>query len=240
MLAQTKSEDMYKILVTCLLLASRAAYADKYSITATGELESDPGSKQRELFIEFKQEDELKRYENDITLNIDHAYARDNESGEFVKNRELFDYEQNFKLFRNKSEFFPIYGRFREDNFQNLSSQNYTILSVGYGRESQIGKEHKGELNWQISLGQRRSSAGNIAILRPEISYTQTINDFTYEVEASMVRGASFTIRDTEFSIAYPLTKKLSIKYLFRYEISEDKNGDDFDRLNQLALSVNF
>jgi len=223
-----------RVILALLILLPAAALADKYEITGTGELESDPTTKQEEVLLKFEQDDDLKKYSQDIELNIDNGFTKTN--GEFVKTKDLFDYEHDVKYFGENDVFSTGYFRRKYDSFSTTAGQNYSLITAGVG----LRKKHEDEeVLVQLSVGQRRS-AEDVYILMPKASYKNKFREFTYKVAVSLVKESNVEIFDSEFTLSYPINDTLSLKYLFEYESSEDHDTKEFRRLNKLALSVKF
>ena len=213
-----------------------AIYADTYKVDLSGELESDPVSKSEELLLKIKQEDDNKKYQNKISLKIDKGYQIAN--GISIQNKELFDYEQDFKLFfKEQKSFVALYFRYKDDDFGSSTSQNYSISSLGYG----VQKQHKKEkVSLEFFVGQRHNSEKNIIIIRPVISYKNEYKKFLYEISSTVVRGSNFKIFKNDLEVTYPLSEILSLKYIVAYEESIDQDENDFERSNKIALSFKF
>ena len=120
------------IIACCLFAFATSAHSKNFELTLTGNLESDPVSKEKELLVKFKQKAKDKKFLNKMSLKIDHGYRVN--GGIATKNKELFDYEQNLQFFhKEKKSFIAVYFRYKDDNFSNSVIQNYSIFSTGYG-----------------------------------------------------------------------------------------------------------
>lgn len=89
-------------------------------------------------------------------------------------------------------------------------------------------------------MGQKRNSEDNVIIMRPVASYQNEYKNFIYKLSYSVVKGSNFKTVKNKLSITYPISEIISLKYIVEYENSKDKNGEDFDKLNKLALAIKF
>ena len=155
------------LIYTTLFLYPATSYSNNFDLTLAGEIESDPASKEKELLVQLKHQDDEKKYLNEISLKNEHGYQVS--SGEVTKYKELFDYEQNLQFFfKEQKSFVTLYFRYKDDQYSNALGQNYHIYSVGYG----LQKEHEKEkISFQFSLGQKHNAEDDVIIARPSISY---------------------------------------------------------------------
>jgi len=221
------------VVIAFMIHGANTSFANS-ELTLAGAIESDPASKEKELLVKFRHKDKEEKFLNKLSLKIDHGYLVNN--GVATKNKELFDYEHNLQIFRKEQKsFVALYFRHKDDNFNDSVGQNYNIFSAGYG----VQKKHKDEkVALEYYLGQRHNSEGDIIIMRPVLSYENIYKKFLYSASYSIVKGDNFKVIQNKFSISYPLSKTISLKYLLEYERSKDQNGNDFDKINKIALSI--
>ena len=225
------------LLVIFFCAIAQPVFAKKFNLTLSGEIASDSTSKDRKAFVRFKYKDPEKKFENKISLKIDHSYVKENNS--VTKNKALFDYEQTLDIFLGikKESYITIFGRYKEDEFNDSLTQNYRIFSLGYGIFKKRSEE---EFSFDISLGEKRDSTENTVIIKPMISYKNHYKKLQYKISSSLTKGNNFSIFDNEIMFKYPMTKAISLKYIIEYERSHDQTIKDIDRSNKIALGIKF
>jgi uncharacterized surface anchored protein len=230
---------LYYILfiIFCFVVSINHSYAKKnYNSEATlsAKLQSDSSVSEKEFLLKLKSRDKKEKYLHNLSINFDNEYSKITN----IKIKELFDYQQKLLIYReSKKNFLSLYIRYKEDNVNIDSTQNYQIYSLGYGLEK---KHEDKKIRMSFSIGLQNNRDDSIIIYTPNISYENSYNKFKYTLSSSLTSGDNFSVFTNKAAISYPFTKKLSLKYLIKYELSKDGQETDFERLNKIALAIKF
>lgn len=171
--------------------------------------------------------------------NIDYSedYANDS-SGVEIKTKELIDIEQKVNYnFPNQKHYLTSYYNYKKDEANDDSEQNYQILSVGYGRKLQINKF---TFSGEISLGGRTSNENDEVIYRPSVTVEYKSKKFTLKIVNSYIEGEDFSEYDFTSTAGHPLTERITLKLINKFEKSDTISNTEYERLNSLALSFKF
>jgi len=222
--------------IIIILLFSKFAFADKYELTLTGEIDKNPTIKEESLIIKFLQSDENKKYTQEIDFNFEKNFSKNEENGQYIKSAEVFDYQHEFNYFKKNNYFISIFYRKNSDKYSDLSNRNFSIATTGLGYKF---SKDKRELLLQLTAGQRSDKENDSLIFIPKITYKNEIKNFKYKLKSSFAKENNSQITDLNLEISYPLSEILSLKYLFEFE--ESKNGTKrIETLNRLAISFQF
>lgn len=202
--------------------------------TLTAKLQSNSSISEKEFLLKLKTQDKKEKYLHNLTINFDNEYSKITNA----KIKELFDYQQKLLIYReSKKNFLSLYFRYKKDNVNIDNTQNYRIYSLGYGLE----KKHEHEkIRISLSIGAQNSKENSTIIYTPNISYENQYKKFKYILSSNLTAGDDFSVFTNDITISYPFTKKLSLKYLIKYESSKDDKEKDFERLNRIALAIKF